>query len=470
MTTTVPSARRADSDAPVRRARAATLLAASLGFAVIQLDVTVVNVAVRQIGVAFGGSVSELQWVISAYTLMFAALILTGGALGDRFGARRMFASGFGVFVLASIACGLAPNIDVLIGARAVQGVGAAILGSCSLALVSHTFHDERERGRAIGLWAAGASVALSGGPVIGGVLIATLGWRSIFFINLPIGLLGLWLTSRYAEETPRAEDRDLDIRGQLAAVIALATLAAATIEAGPHGLTNPWVLAGYGAFVLAAAAFVALETHGERPMLPLSLFRRRAFTSPALIGLLVNVCFYGLIFVFSLLFQAQHGYSALEAGLAFVPMTVAILAANLRAAKIADALGAPRTILLGVAAMALGCAGLLFTGHGTSYPEIVGQQVLLGGGLGLLVPPMTASMLQSIERSRAGVASGTLNAMRQTGSLIGIALFGSLIVGRGAFFNGMHEALAISLAVLLTAAVLAARLHRSTFAMMDPG
>src|SRR5579875_784367 len=145
---------------PVSRARTATLIASSLGLAVVQLDVTVVNVAVRQIGVAFGGGVSELQWVISAYTLMFAALILTGGALGDRFGARRVFSLGFGLFVLASIACGLAPTIAVLIAARAVQGAGAALLGSCSLALLSHTFEDERERGRAVGRWAAGASVA----------------------------------------------------------------------------------------------------------------------------------------------------------------------------------------------------------------------------------------------------------------------------------------------------------------------
>jgi MFS transporter, DHA2 family, methylenomycin A resistance protein len=417
---------------------------------------------VRQIGVAFHGGVSELQWVISAYTLMFAALILSGGSLGDRFGARRVFSFGFALFVAASMACGLAPSVGVLIAARAVQGVAAALLGSCSLALLSHTFHDERERGRALGFWAAGASVALSGGPVIGGVLIATLGWRSIFFINLPIGLFGLWLTRRYAQETPRAEGRGLDPRGQVAAVIALAAFATATIEAGPHGLTNGWVLAGYGLFALAAAAFVAGEARTKRPMLPLGLFRRPEFASPTLIGLLVNVCFYGLIFLFSLLFQAQHGYSALKAGLAFVPMTGAILAANLGAAKIVDALGAPRTILVGLIAMGLGCAGLIWTGQSTPYSEIVVQQVLLGGGLGLLVPPMTGSLLQSVERSRSGVASGTLNAMRQTGSLLGIALFGSLIVGRDRFFSGMHAALGVSLAVLLASGLLTVRLARA--------
>ncbi len=439
--------------------RTATLVAASLGFAVVQLDVTVVNVAVRQIGVAFGGGVSALQWVISAYTLMFAALILTGGALGDRFGARRVFTVGFAVFIAASMACGLAPTIGVLIGARAVQGVGAALLGSCSLALLSHTFEDDRERGRAVGRWAAGASVALSGGPVIGGVLIATLGWRSIFFINLPIGLVGLWLTRRYAQETPRHDHHGLDLAGQFAAVTALATFAAATIEAGPYGLTNPWVLAGYGVFVLAAGTFLTAESRSARPMLPLSLFRRPEFAAPALIGLLVNICFYGLIFVFSLLFQVQHGDSALAAGLAFVPMTAAIMAANLGSGRIAEVVGARQTILAGLVAMGIGCAGLVWIRHGTPYAEIVAQQVLLGGGLGLLVPPMTASLLGSVERPRSGIASGTLNAMRQTGSLIGIALFGSLIAGRGQFFAGLHIALVISLAVLLAGALLTRRL-----------
>jgi MFS transporter, DHA2 family, methylenomycin A resistance protein len=196
--------------------------------------------------------------------------------------------------------------------------------------------------------------------------------------------------------------------------------------------------------------------------MLPISLFRRPEFAGPTLIGLLVNVCFYGLIFIFSLLFQVQHGYSALMAGLAFVPMTGAILAANLGAAKVAGAWGPPRTIAIGVIAMGLGCAGLMWTGHGTPLSELVVQQVLLGGGLGLLVPPMTGSLLRSVEPSRSGVASGTLNAMRQTGSLLGIALFGSLIVGRGQFYAGMHIALGISLAVLLASGLLAAQLART--------
>ncbi len=437
------------------RARTATLIATSLGWGMIQLDVTVVNVAVRQIGVAFGGGVSELQWVVGAYTLMFAALILTGGALGDRYGARRMLLVGFAVFMTASMACALAPSIGVLIAGRAIQGGGAALLGSSSLSLLSQTFTGERERARALGFWAAGASTALSGGPVVGGLLISTLGWRSIFFINVPIGTIGVVLALRYARERTRARGRGLDLAGQTTAVAALATFAAALIEAGPNGFADPWVLAGFATSAVCAVLFLTVESRAAQPMLPLSLFRAEAFTAPATIGMLVNICFYGLIFVLSLLLQVDRSYSALQAGLAFVPMTAAIMAANLAAGRVTRSIGAPRTILIGLLAMVLGCAALLWTAHSTPFSEIVLEQVLLGAGLGLLVPPMTGSVLQSVDRSRSGVAAGALNALRQTGSLLGIALFGSLIVGRGALYGGLHVALLISVAVLALAVIL---------------
>jgi DHA2 family methylenomycin A resistance protein-like MFS transporter len=242
----------------------ATLIAASLGFAVIQLDVTVVNVAVKQIGASFGGGITGLQWVVSSYTLVFAALILTAGSLGDRFGAKRVLCTGFVVFVTASVVCGLSVSLGMLIAARAVQGLGAALLGSCSLALLSHAFTDPAERSRAIRTWAAGASGALSGGPVIGGILIALFGWRAIFFINGPIGAVGFWLAWRYAAETDRGADRRVDARGAALATIALAVFATAVVEAGSYGFTSPWVLGGLGAAVAAAAAFVLCEARAD--------------------------------------------------------------------------------------------------------------------------------------------------------------------------------------------------------------
>jgi DHA2 family methylenomycin A resistance protein-like MFS transporter len=445
-----------------RKPQTPTLIAASLAFGVIQLDVTVVNVAVNRIGAAFGGGTTQMQWVVSSYVLIFAALILTAGSLGDRFGARRMVCAGFIVFTVASMACGLAPGIGVLIAARAVQGAGAALLGACSLALINHTFTDPRRRGRAIGQWAAGASAALSGGPVIGGVLIAALGWRSIFFINAPIGLAGLWLAWRYAPETPRATGRGVDLGAAVMAIITLALFSTSVIEAGAYGFTSPFVLAGLALSLITAALFTRAEARAASPMLPLALFCRRRFAAPVAIGMLVNVCFYGLIFLFSLLFQAEHGMSALRAGLAFGPMTAAILAANVLAGRISAAIGQAWTILTGLAAMAAGCAGLLFAGPATSYPGLLAQQILLGAGLGLLVPPLTSLLMSSAERSRSGVASGALTTFRQAGSLLGIALFGSLAAGHARFYDGLRGALAISIGLLAVSAVLACLLARS--------
>ncbi len=218
----------------------------SLGYGVVQLDVTIVNTALGSIGSSLGGGVSELQWVVSAYTIAFAAFILTAGALGDRIGAKRVFSAGFAIFTAASVACALSPNATVLIAARAVQGFGAAILVPNSLALLSHAYPDEKARGRAVGIWAAGASLALTAGPLVGGALIALVGWRSIFLVNLPIGLAGLWLSWRYASETTRSPQREIDLPGQTAAIAALGCVAGAIIEGGTLGWSHPLVLAGF--------------------------------------------------------------------------------------------------------------------------------------------------------------------------------------------------------------------------------
>jgi DHA2 family methylenomycin A resistance protein-like MFS transporter len=219
-------------------ARPLTLAAMSLGYGVVQLDVTIVNTALNSIGSSLGGGVLELQWVVSTYTIAFAALILTAGALGDRLGAKRIFMVGFSLFTLASLACALAPTAAILIAARAVQGVAAAILVPNSLALLNHAYPGGTERGRAVGIWAAGASVALTAGPFLGGALIALVGWRSIFLVNLPIGLGGLWLTWRYAADTARGK-HEFDWLGQAAAIGTLSILAASLIEGGRAGWSN---------------------------------------------------------------------------------------------------------------------------------------------------------------------------------------------------------------------------------------
>ena len=435
------------------RASRLTLVAMSLGFGVVQLDVSVVNVAIRPIGDDLGGGTAALQWIVSAYTIGFAAFILSAGTLGDRIGARRVFMAGFALFTAASAACGLAPGLDVLVGARAVQGLGAAILVPCSLILLNHAYHEPAERSRAVGRWAAGASVALSGGPVVGGALIALIGWRAIFFINVPLGLFALWLTHRYAHETERAPESRLDLPGQVTAVLALGFLAAATIEGGDRGWTSPAVLAGFALAVVMLAAFLRLEARSAHPMLPLGLFRRRTFAGAAAIGLALNIAVYGLIFVLSLFFQRTQGRSALETGLAFAPMTGVVMATNIGAGHLARRVGARAVMVAGAGLGALACAGLLDAGASTPYAAMVVQLVAFGAGIGLIVPLMTSEMLGAVERSASGVASGTLNTMRQTGSVIGVALFGSLA-------GGLHAALAISVGLLAAVGCLALALR----------
>jgi len=358
-----------------------TLLAMSLGYGVVQLDVTIVNTALDRIGSSLHGGVSELQWVVNAYTIAFAAFILTAGALGDRIGAKRVFMAGFAIFTSASLACVLASNAVTLIVARAAQGLGAAVLVPNSLALLNHAYHDERARGRAVGIWAAGASLALTAGPLAGGGLIALVGWRSIFLVNLPIGLAGLWLSWRYATETTRNLHRELDLPGQILAIAALGCLAGSIIEGGALGLRNAWVIAGFAGSVLFAILFVAQERRSSHPMLPLSLFAHRLFALTSLTGLLVNIAFYGLIFVLSLYFQRVNGLSPLQTGLAFVPMMGMVLPANLVAARLSERIGVPAAIAAGAVLAALGCLALLGIEPDTSYIKILAQLMIIGGG-----------------------------------------------------------------------------------------
>ena len=395
-----------------------------------------------------------MQWVVSAYTITFAALILTAGALGDRLGAKKIFIAGFAIFTGASLACALAPTIAILIAARALQGLGAAILVPNSLALLNHTYREVKERGRAVGIWAAGASLALTFGPLAGGGLIALAGWRCIFLVNLPIGLAGLWLTWRYATETARSSDRELDFPGQAAAIGALGCLAGAVIGGGALGWSDPWVLAGFAAFLVLVVLLIFQERRARQPMLPLSLFEHRLFALTSLVGLLVNVAFYGLIFVLSLYFQSLNGFSALATGLAFLPMMGGVLPANLLTARATERFGAPAIIAVGAAIAAVGCVALLSIERGTNYWFMCAQLVAIGGGLGLLVPPLISALLGTVEKARSGVASGVLNATRQTGSVLGVALFGSFVDKTSTFISGTRYSLIISAVLLICASI----------------
>jgi DHA2 family methylenomycin A resistance protein-like MFS transporter len=361
--------------------------------------------------------------------------------------------AGFAIFTLASLGCALAPTLAVLIAARAVQGLGAAVLVPSSLALLNHAYPGEQERGQAVSIWAAGASLALTAGPLVGDGLIAAAGWRSIFLVNVPIGLVGLWLTWRNARETPKSLHGRIDLPGQVTAIVAPGCLSGAIIKGGALGWSNGLVVTGFIGFLIAAAAFVIIERRAEQPMLPLPMFENRAFSTIALVGFLVNTAFYGLIFVFSLYFQQVNGLSAFWTGLAFVPMMAAVFFPNLIAARVARQIGAKSTIALGAGLAAASALALLEIDQGTRYDSIVLQLMVMAAGLGLLVPPLTSTLLGSVDKSRSGVASGVLNSMRQTGSVLGVALFGSLGGSADGVLPGLRPALIIAATLLASGA-----------------
>ncbi|MGL4966007.1 MAG: MFS transporter [Inquilinus sp.] len=439
-----------DCATPTRRA--ARLAALSLGVVVVQVDVTVVNVALDQIQGLMQGGVAALQWVVNGYTLAFASLLLTGGALGDRFGARRLYLAGFALFTLASLACGLAPTGTVLIAARVAQGLGGALLMPCSLALVAHAYHDPGERMRAIGVWAGAGGMAMVAGPVVGGVLVALFGWRSIFLINLPIGVIGLWLTLRFTTETEGRHNRALDLPGQILAIVALVALTGSIIEGEPLGWTHPAVLGGAALFLLAGIGFLLVESRSAAPMMPLGLFRHPVFSAVSLIGFLLNAGYYGATFLLSLYFQGPLGLSPLLTGLAFVPMTGLIAVINVFAGRIAARHGARLPMVSGLCVAVAGFAGLaLALTPATDYGGLWWTLLLIGCGTALTVPPMTAALLATVDRARSGIASGVLNSLRQTGGAIGVAVLGA-IGGGGMSVEGMRLAMGLSGGVLVFA------------------
>ncbi|MEU5186770.1 MFS transporter [Streptomyces klenkii] len=453
---------------PSTAKRKLSLLAACLGFVVVILDVSVVNVATDALSKDFGGSLSGLEWVINGYTLTFAAFLLSTGSLGDRFDPKRIYQVGFALFAVASFACGASTTLVALIVSRVVQGLGAAMIVPSSLSIVNKSFPDAGERAKAVSLWAAAGGLALALGPVVGGVLIDQLGWRSIFFVNVPIAVAGIWLTQANAPATVRAADaprRSFDLLGQVLAVVALGTFTAAIIEANGRGWGSAFVIGCLVAFAVATIAFVAAEKRSSDPMLPLHLFGRKAFTSTSLIGVLVNFAFYGLIFVFSLFFQSVWDYSPIVAGLAFLPMTAAIMTANLSCGPLAKRYGARAVLITGSSLAALGYLGTLPAVHSGSYFAIVAQFLVAGFGIGLVVPAMTNAMLSAVDSGNIGIASGVLNASRQLGGLIGVAITG-LIVGDAksdTFTSGLQTALGWAVAALVGCALLSAfGIHRA--------
>lgn len=443
----------------IRGALLGLLIATSFGFVVVQLDVTIVNVALPQIGAALQAGVSGLQWVVDAYTLSFAALLISAGVVGDRFGSRRIFLAGFVIFTVASIGCGLAPNIGLLIASRVIQGAGAALLVPTSLAILNHASeNDSALRASLVALWTAAGGVSIAAGPVVGGFLLAAWGWRSIFLVNIGLCGLAILLLLKYVpQDSQTLESRHLDLSGQVLAVVALTGFVGAIIEGGHRNLTHPVVLGGFLLGALAAVIFVRVERRSDSPMLPLQFFSLPGFSPAVVFGILVNLTYYGAIFVLSLYLQQARGYSALKTGIAFLPLTATFIVSNVITGWLTARRGSRFPMILGALIGMAGYALLLRLDQSTSMLSMMAAFLLIPGGMGLAVPAMTTAILSIVPRERSGTASAVLNTARQAGGAIGVAVFGALLGhSRDKIIPGVHASGLISTALLLGAAVLA--------------
>ncbi|QGZ63149.1 MFS transporter [Paraburkholderia acidisoli] len=428
--------------------RRRVLWATSISYVVVILDTSIVNVALERIGANLAGGVAGLQWVVNAYTLTFASLLLSGGTLGDRLGARPVYIAGLAVFTAASAWCGAAPGLASLTFGRVLQGVGAALLVPASMALIHGVCANARERAAAFGVWAGLGGVAMAAGPLLGGVLIGVAGWRSLFWLNVPVCLAGIAMAGRIAPQALRralaVAPRRFDLAGQICAVAALALVNASIIAAPARGWLAMPVVAGLAAACLAGTGFIALEARREQPMLPLAFFREPVFTAAVVVSMISAFTFYGLLFGLSLYFQQQCGYSPAHAGLAFLPLTVVVPLGSLLSRRAAAWLGA-RALVAGACGLAalgyLGAALSVAPLDATSMHDgaLMGALPLIGLAASLITPAATAALMASVDAERSGVAAGVLNTARQTGAALGVAVAGAWLAGRASIGAGLR-------------------------------
>jgi DHA2 family methylenomycin A resistance protein-like MFS transporter len=410
---------------PPHRARRLGLAAICLGFLMITTDTTIVNVAVGPIVADLGGSLSAAQWIVSGYTIAFATFLLSAGALADRIGSRVAFVAGLTLFWLASLACAAAPSIGTLIAARAVQGLGAAALMPCSLALITHMFPAGAERRGALAAWGGISSIGLAAGPVVGGALVDSVGWRLIFLVNLPIAALSLAGVLAYVTETPRHR-HPFDLPGQALIIVALGGLSGGFILAGSLGWGAPETVALLALGILAALGFWQVERRVSLPMIPPELFRRRQFRTVVTVGGIYNFCFYGNLFCLSLFFHEELGLSPFDTGLALLPLTLVIGVIAFNSGRMIARLGEWRAMVWSLAAGAVGATVLAVLGGDSVAVTIIAS--LPFAAVSLCMQAMTALAMEGTPVERIGLAAGVQNAARQAGGALGVALLGTLL------------------------------------------
>jgi len=408
-----------------------TLGAVAVGLFMIMLDNTVVIVALPSIGSDLGISISELEWVVNGYALTFGVLLLTGGKLADLLGRRLIFILGLLIFTAASLACGLANGADVLIGARVVQGIGAALMNPATLSIISATF-PPRQRGMAIGIWAGVSALALAVGPIVGGLLTEHVGWSWIFFINVPVGIAGIFAARLFIDETrDTSHEQRLDLPGLATSSIALFALTYALIESNDRGWGDSLILALLGVSAVFLVLFVLLERHQRLPMLDLSLFRNRTFSAANTVMLLVGFAMFGTFVFVSLYLQNVLRYSPVEAGAAFLPMTLLIMFVAPASGRLSDKLG-PRALMVpGLLLISLSLFLFSLLDEGSSFWNLLPVMIVGGFGMAMTMAPTVSAAMGSVPVDKAGVGSGVINSMRQVGGSVGLALVGAIMATR---------------------------------------
>ncbi len=445
-----------------------SLAAVTFGLFMIMLDNTVVNVALPSIQRDLGVGLSELQWVVAGYALTFAALMLVGGKLADAYGRRRVFVIGIVVFTLASLACGLADSGTQLIAARVVQGAGGALMNPATLSIIAAAF-PARQRGAAIGIWAGVSALALAIGPLVGGLLTEHLDWNWIFFVNVPIGFVGIAASYLLIDESRDEAHERLDVPGLVTSALGLFALTYGLIEANTYGWGSPRILGSFAIAVVSLASFLALERRQRAPMLDLSLFRNRTYVGANVAVLLVALAMFGVFFFVSLYMQNILGYSPVEAGAAFLPMTILIILVAPLAGRVSDRVGSRWLMTVGMTLVAGQL--LLFSRLGVeaTFWTLLPGMLLGGVGMALTMTPAAAAATRAVPVDKAGVGAAVLNAFRQVGGSLGIALMGAIVAGAvdgersvEAFMRGYERALLVATAIALCGAAVAAVLVRS--------
>jgi MFS transporter, DHA2 family, methylenomycin A resistance protein len=392
------------------------------------LDLSIVTVALPAMQTSLHTTFSALQWVIDGYTLALSALLLTAGSLGDRYGRKRLYLAAIAVFTVGSAICAAAPDVGVLIAGRVIQGAAATGLIPGSLSILTQAFPGSASRARMFGIWGGVGSVAVALGPVAGGVLVDGVGWWAIFLVNLPIGLMAVILGARSIPESADPAQAAVDPAGQAAGITWLSALTFGLIEGGSTGWSAPVTVLPLVLAAVALAAFLVVEARSARPMLPLALFRHRAFATSNVASFALGFGAYSVFTFMSLYLQDVQGYSAISAGLRYLPLCVAIAIMSVLAGRLVSRFGPAVPMVAGYGLTGVALVAMVSFGPATSYLLIALLFAVLGAGMGLAITPTTAAAMGSVQRQRSGIASGTVNATRQAGSTLGIAVLGAII------------------------------------------